>query len=164
MTNPDQGVLDIARDAIREGKSELVPGILADQPKTMLVGKLLDTLAALARSAGITYVSLHLTSSGPSCSLQCESVDALAEDLASSGWEITIKPHDANGDAFVSRQVFARRNGLYLNAMSNWRDLTPAEKRKRTIERKRKEREQRVAQLAQPVVPSDLSDDDFLPF
>lgn len=58
MTNPDPGVLDIARDAIRAGRVDDVAGILTDQPKLALVAELTNALVAVMRSIGVRRVEI----------------------------------------------------------------------------------------------------------
>ncbi len=141
MTNLDEGALDVARDLIRSGQDiERLPGIVGDSAKTKLVGELLAAIGAIASSAGIRYIALHLGTKGhESATITCNDVHALVEDLRTSGAEIVAEPTEQEYDGSMWIGAEARLHGLAISAMSNHRNLTPAEKRKRTIERKRKE-------------------------
>jgi hypothetical protein len=141
VTNLDESVLEIARDAIREGRSHDIAGIIADTAKTSLVGEALATLAALGQSAGISYFSLHLHGSKPSASIQCESVDDLVEDFRASGARILAEPNVCEHNGSTWRSITVAIGGIEVSCMSHSRSLTPAEKRKATIARRKAIRE-----------------------
>lgn len=150
MTKLDQAVLDVARDAIREGKPELLQGIVADQPKCALLGEMLRAAASLARSLGVQSISLCPFEHDAYITMgvdEPEGVDRVAEDLVASGASLIEKPYQFKGTELEWRQATATLGNLRITVNGPHRNLTPAEKRKRTLEAKRKERERQINNL-----------------
>lgn len=137
----DQSVADIARDAVRENRIRDIPGVLVDQPKMLIVGELAAALYALCPSADITYIALHMHGDSARCSVQCNSIDALAEDIVASGGNITTPAHTEESNDRRWRAVEGSVGGVIVQAIGEHVNLTPADKRKRTMRIRRQLRD-----------------------
>lgn len=160
MTNLDQAVLDVARDAIREGRHSDIAGIVVDQPKGDLLGDALQTVTALARALGVGHFSICPFADSCHVTMSVDApadVDRVFEDLEASGAMTQRAPHQFVGDDIEWRQAVVDLGTLHITVNGPHTKLTPAEKRKRTIARKKAAAENPFR------FPADIGDSD-IPF
>lgn len=124
MTNVDQAVIDIARDAIREGRASDVAGIVADQPKMLLIAEMARALYALCQSAGVAYLAMHMHGGPPSFNMHHGDITALAADIALSGGKLTKGPEIVDGEESRWKSLVADINGIKCDAIGEHARLT----------------------------------------
>lgn len=130
MTNLDDAVQDIARDAIRECRPFEAAACVGDQPKTQLIGDLVAALWSLASAAKITYIALHThvalsaaVRGKPACWIQCLDLDALRADIAACGGECITDIKLVDGETQRWREFAAEIRGVKVHVIGDHRPL-----------------------------------------
>lgn len=138
--NLDQHTLDVARDAIREGRLDVVAGIINDQPKGALLGEQLHAATTLARALGVSHITVCPFETSVHIALAVNApadVDRVFEDLVASGAVASKPPFEFKGDKITWRQSVVDLGTLHITVTGPHRKWTRAEKRKQNVERKR---------------------------
>lgn len=118
MTNPDPGIIDVARDAIRAGRYELLGDIIANEPKLALAAELAGALAAVMRSLGVRRADVSAYSGSTVLHLQAD-----AAQFAAAVLELGVTPKLVNDHWSKEwNQVSATIGGVTVEVSGPHRD------------------------------------------